>query len=91
MLCWLWGHCVVWGRCAVLCCLHAAPTQDKVMWCMSPPPPPLQDAYLPQRLLDKLMYVYNNIEMARVTGVPMSYLMVHGALGFRGWVSRACP
>jgi DNA polymerase delta subunit 1 len=35
----------------------------------------LQDAYLPQRLLDKLMYMYNYIEMARVTGVPMSYLL----------------
>ena len=34
-----------------------------------------QDAYLPQRLLDKLMYMYNYIEMARVTGVPMSYLL----------------
>ena len=27
-----------------------------------------QDAYLPQRLLDKLMYAYNYVEMARVTG-----------------------
>lgn len=35
----------------------------------------LKDAYLPQRLLDKLMYMYNYIEMARVTGVPMSYLL----------------
>ena len=34
-----------------------------------------QDAYLPQRLLDKLMFMYNYIEMARVTGVPMSYLL----------------
>lgn len=34
-----------------------------------------QDAYLPQRLLDKLMYMYNYVEMARVTGVPMSYLL----------------
>lgn len=34
-----------------------------------------QDAYLPQRLLDKLMYMYNHIEMARVTGVPPSYLL----------------
>lgn len=30
--------------------------------------PAPQDAYLPQRLLDKLMYTYNYIEMARVTG-----------------------
>lgn len=36
---------------------------------------PLQDAYLPQRLLDKLMYMFNHIEMARVTGVPPSYLL----------------
>lgn len=38
----------------------------------------MQDAYLPQRLLDKLMYMYNYIEMARVTGVPMSYLLTRG-------------
>ena len=29
-----------------------------------------QGRVLPQRLLDKLMYMYNYIEMARVTGVP---------------------
>lgn len=38
----------------------------------------VQDAYLPQRLVDKLMYMYNYIEMARVTGVPMSYLLTRG-------------
>ncbi|PRW18348.1 DNA polymerase delta catalytic subunit [Chlorella sorokiniana] len=38
----------------------------------------LKDAYLPQRLVDKLMYMYNYIEMARVTGVPMSYLLSRG-------------
>ncbi|KAJ9506485.1 hypothetical protein QJQ45_019412 [Haematococcus lacustris] len=38
----------------------------------------LKDAYLPQRLLDKLMFMYNYIEMARVTGVPMSYLLTKG-------------
>ncbi|GIL73849.1 hypothetical protein Vretimale_5040 [Volvox reticuliferus] len=38
----------------------------------------LKDAYLPQRLLDKLMYTYNYIEMARVTGVPLSYLLTRG-------------
>ena len=37
-----------------------------------------QDAYLPQRLVDKLMYMYNYIEMARVTGVPMSFLLTRG-------------
>ncbi|KAK9916868.1 hypothetical protein WJX75_008145 [Coccomyxa subellipsoidea] len=38
----------------------------------------LKDAYLPQRLVDKLMYMYNYIEMARVTGVPMSFLLTRG-------------
>ena len=38
----------------------------------------LKDAYLPQRLLDKLMYMYNYTEMARVTGVPLSYLLAKG-------------
>ena len=38
----------------------------------------LQDAYLPQRLLDKLMFIYNYVEMARVTGVPISFLLSRG-------------
>ena len=38
----------------------------------------MQDAYLPQRLLDKLMFIYNYIEMARVTGVPISFLLARG-------------
>ncbi|KAG0494350.1 hypothetical protein HPP92_005344 [Vanilla planifolia] len=38
----------------------------------------LKDAYLPQRLLDKLMYIYNYVEMARVTGVPLSFLLARG-------------
>ncbi len=38
----------------------------------------LKDAYLPLRLLDKLMCVYNYMEMARVTGVPLSYLQTRG-------------
>ncbi|TQE13058.1 hypothetical protein C1H46_001433 [Malus baccata] len=38
----------------------------------------LKDAYLPQRLLDKLMYIYNYVEMARVTAVPMSFLLSSG-------------
>ena len=37
-----------------------------------------QDAYLPQRLLDKLMYLFNYVEMARVTGVPISFLLTRG-------------
>lgn len=38
----------------------------------------LKDAYLPQRLLDKLMLIYNYVEMARVTGVPLSFLLARG-------------
>lgn len=38
----------------------------------------MQDAYLPQRLLDKLMVVINYMEMARVTGVPFNYLLTRG-------------
>jgi len=37
-----------------------------------------QDAYLPQRLMDKLLIVVNSCEMARVTGVPLSYLYTRG-------------
>lgn len=38
----------------------------------------LKDAYLPQRLLDKLMCLVNYSEMARVTGVPFGYLLSRG-------------
>jgi DNA polymerase delta subunit 1 len=38
----------------------------------------LKDAYLPQRLLDKLMVVINYMEMARVTGVPFNFLLTRG-------------
>ncbi|KAJ3364525.1 DNA-directed DNA polymerase delta [Allomyces javanicus] len=38
----------------------------------------LKDAYLPQRLLDKLMCIINQSEMARVTGVPFNYLLSRG-------------
>ncbi|XP_076816979.1 DNA polymerase delta catalytic subunit-like isoform X1 [Clavelina lepadiformis] len=38
----------------------------------------LKDALLPLRLLDKLMFIINYMEMARVTGVPLSYLLVRG-------------
>ncbi|KAJ3210696.1 DNA-directed DNA polymerase delta [Dinochytrium kinnereticum] len=38
----------------------------------------LKDAYLPQRLLDKLMSLINYIEMARVTGVPFNMLLTRG-------------
>ncbi|OUM64108.1 hypothetical protein PIROE2DRAFT_66246 [Piromyces sp. E2] len=38
----------------------------------------LKDAWLPQRLLDKLMCLINYIEMARVTGVPFNLLLQRG-------------
>ncbi|XP_057373980.1 DNA polymerase delta catalytic subunit-like [Daphnia carinata] len=38
----------------------------------------LKNAYLPLRLLDKLMCLTNYMEMARVTGVPLSYLLTRG-------------
>lgn len=38
----------------------------------------MQDAYLPQRLMDKLMCLVNYAEMARVTGVPFNYLLSRG-------------
>ncbi|CAJ0648676.1 12797_t:CDS:10 [Entrophospora sp. SA101] len=38
----------------------------------------LADAYLPQRLMDKLMCLINYMEMARVTGVPFNYLLSRG-------------
>ncbi|KAH9507561.1 hypothetical protein Btru_051479, partial [Bulinus truncatus] len=38
----------------------------------------LKDAILPLRLLDKLMCVINYMEMARVTGVPLPFLLSRG-------------
>ncbi|XP_057299818.1 DNA polymerase delta catalytic subunit-like [Hydractinia symbiolongicarpus] len=38
----------------------------------------MKDAILPLRLLEKLMCIINYIEMARVTGVPLSYLLSRG-------------
>ena len=38
----------------------------------------LKDALLPLRLLDKLMCIINYMEMARVTGVPLSFLLLRG-------------
>jgi len=40
----------------------------------------LKDAFLPQRLLDKLMFLFNYMEMARVTGVPLGWLLVRGQM-----------
>jgi DNA polymerase delta subunit 1 len=38
----------------------------------------LKDALLPMRLMDKLSVLVNYVEMARVTGVPMSFLISRG-------------
>lgn len=38
----------------------------------------LKDAYLPQRLVDRLMFVFNYTEMARVTGIPFNYILSRG-------------
>lgn len=38
----------------------------------------LKDAFLPQRLMDKLMVLINHVEMARVTGVPLDFLLTRG-------------
>ena len=38
----------------------------------------LKDAILPLRLLEKLMSFINYMEMARVTGVPLSFLLARG-------------
>lgn len=38
----------------------------------------LKDCYLPLRLVEKLMCIYNYTEMARVTGVPFSFLCIRG-------------
>jgi DNA polymerase elongation subunit (family B) len=38
----------------------------------------LKDAYLPLRLLEKLMCVINYMEMSRVCGVPLTYLQTRG-------------
>lgn len=40
----------------------------------------LKDAVLPMRLLEKLLCMYNYIEMARVTGVPIPYLLTRGQM-----------
>lgn len=38
----------------------------------------LKDAVLPLKLMEKLMCLYNYGEMARVTGVPVTYLLTRG-------------
>lgn len=37
-----------------------------------------KDAYLPQKLINTLMSLINYVEMARVTGVPFSFLLTRG-------------
>ena len=37
-----------------------------------------QDAYLPQQLMNSLSIVVNYIEMARVTGVPLNFILTRG-------------
>jgi DNA polymerase delta subunit 1 len=38
----------------------------------------LKDAYLPQQLMTKLSVLVNYVEMARVTGVPLNFLLTRG-------------
>lgn len=38
----------------------------------------IKDSYLPILLMEKLMVLVNYLEMARVTGVPVSYLLTRG-------------
>lgn len=38
----------------------------------------LKDAHLPQQLMNKLSIMVNYIEMARVTGVPLAFLLTRG-------------
>lgn len=35
----------------------------------------LKDALLPLRLLNKLLFLFNYVEMSRVTGTPLTYLL----------------
>ncbi|GIQ91387.1 hypothetical protein KIPB_014617, partial [Kipferlia bialata] len=38
----------------------------------------LKDALLPLQLMEKLVVLYNQVEMARVTGIPMRYILSQG-------------
>merc|ERR1719159_218909 len=40
----------------------------------------LKDAYLPILLLEKLLCLYNYVEMARVTGTPINFLLNRGQM-----------
>ena len=51
----------------------------------------LKDAFLPQRLMDKLMCLVNYTEMARVTGVPFNFLLSKGQqIKFLSQMFRKC-
>lgn len=38
----------------------------------------IKDGILPLRLIDKLLFIYNYVEMSRVTGTPFLYLLTRG-------------
>jgi len=40
----------------------------------------LKDAYLPMQLMDKLLFMFNYVEMARVTGTPINFLLNRGQM-----------
>merc|ERR1719440_1674800 len=40
----------------------------------------LKDAYLPMKLMEKLLFMYNYVEMARVTGTPINFLLNRGQM-----------
>merc|ERR550532_2121410 len=40
----------------------------------------LKDAYLPMLLMEKLLCMYNYVEMARVTGTPINFLLNRGQM-----------
>merc|ERR1719326_1223749 len=40
----------------------------------------LKDAYLPILLMEKLLCMYNYVEMARVTGTPLNFLLNRGQM-----------
>jgi DNA polymerase delta subunit 1 len=51
----------------------------------------LKDAFLPQKLMDKLSCLENYTEMARVTGVPFNYLLSRGQqIKFVSQLFRKC-
>lgn len=66
-------HCVtcIWTHTPPLQNGNSQTRRRLAVYCM-------KDAILPLRLLDKLMCLINYIEMARVTGVPLSYLLSRG-------------